>query len=577
MFRKKWDWEWTTIASLVVVAIRSDSYERLQTEPRLLHVAQHPFSLPPMPAAEYKAVIEGPATRASEAGRNLTVDPALTEALVHDAEGADALPLLAFTLERLYVEYGGSGRLRRQDYEALGGVRGSIEAAVEAAFAEAGREPAIPADRGFREPLLRAGFIPWLARIDPDTEERKRRVARWEEIPSEARPLIERLIEQRLLVRDRRRLVGGQEGIVIEVAHEALLRQWPSLSSWLEEDATALKVLGTVQRAADEWKSREENSGGEAWLVHTGERLVEAEALRRRPDFERLLGANGQAYLDACRKRDERVRQEKEEQLKRIAEERDRAERERERAEAEAERARTAAEAAEEARQKSTQRFQWAVGAAALALVIAIGAGWFWKQSSDRQHEIALSSGTFVAADMAATDPTVAILGLAAILGEKRAPAAAWNAVFGLLDAQLSHARFPHNAIVLHAAFSPDGKQVVTASWDKTARLWDLKGGLLAELKGHGDIVDHAAFSPDGQQVVTASGDKTARLWPVVSAPFHEWVLQFAMPCLNSLERERILLEDNTTARQHANACAREHGLPEEAAPNQKANVSRIR
>src|SRR5262249_13408148 len=154
-------------------------------------------------------------------------------------------------------------------------------------------------DKGVRERLLRAGFIPWLARIDPDTEERKRRVAGWEEVPSEARPLIERLIEQRLLMRDRRRLVSGQEGIVVEVAHEALLRQWPSLSSWLEEDATALKVLGTVQRAAAEWvKSRGENSGGEAWLVHTGERLVDAEALRRRPDFERLLGANGSDYLD---------------------------------------------------------------------------------------------------------------------------------------------------------------------------------------------------------------------------------------------------------------------------------------
>jgi Novel STAND NTPase 1 len=83
--------------ALVVVASRSDSYERLQTEPRLVHIAQHPFSLPPIPRAEFKAVIEGPATRAREAGRKLMVDSALTEALVHDAEGADTLPLRAFT------------------------------------------------------------------------------------------------------------------------------------------------------------------------------------------------------------------------------------------------------------------------------------------------------------------------------------------------------------------------------------------------------------------------------------------------------------------------------------------------
>src|SRR5262245_42067045 len=48
--------------ALVVVASRSDSYERLQTEPRLVHIAQHPLSLPPIPRAQFKAVIEGPVT-----------------------------------------------------------------------------------------------------------------------------------------------------------------------------------------------------------------------------------------------------------------------------------------------------------------------------------------------------------------------------------------------------------------------------------------------------------------------------------------------------------------------------------
>ena len=64
------------------------------------------------------------------------------------------------------------------------------------------------------------------------------------------------------------------------------------------------------------------------------------------------------------------------------------------------------------------------------------------------------------------------------------------------------------------AAFSPDGKQVVTASDDKTARLWDSATGKpLATLTGHEDVVRSAAFSADGKQVVTASCDKTARLW----------------------------------------------------------------
>ena len=74
-----------------------------------------------------------------------------------------------------------------------------------------------------------------------------------------------------------------------------------------------------------------------------------------------------------------------------------------------------------------------------------------------------------------------------------------------------------HADTVYSAAFSPDGKRIVTASADKTARLWDAETGKpIGELlKGHTDSVHSAAFSPDGKRVVTASGDKTARLWEV--------------------------------------------------------------
>ena len=70
-----------------------------------------------------------------------------------------------------------------------------------------------------------------------------------------------------------------------------------------------------------------------------------------------------------------------------------------------------------------------------------------------------------------------------------------------------------HQGALLRASFSPDGKQIVTASYDKTARVWDLAGNQIAELKGHQDKVLTASFSPDGKQIVTASDDKTARLW----------------------------------------------------------------
>jgi hypothetical protein len=124
----------------------------------------------------------------------------LTEKLIGDSRGADALPLLGFTLERLYADYGGGGRLTVAEYDRLGGVEGSIEAAVANALAEPGRLPAIPAEKEAQLAALRATFIPWLARIDPETGAPMRRVARLSEIPDGSRAIVERLVEARLLV-----------------------------------------------------------------------------------------------------------------------------------------------------------------------------------------------------------------------------------------------------------------------------------------------------------------------------------------------------------------------------------------
>ena len=86
--------------------------------------------------------------------------------------------MLGFTLERLYADYGATGRLTLTDYDRLGGLQGSIEAAVSAALSEPGRPPAIPAEKEAQVAALRAAFIPFLARIDPESGLPMRRVAR---------------------------------------------------------------------------------------------------------------------------------------------------------------------------------------------------------------------------------------------------------------------------------------------------------------------------------------------------------------------------------------------------------------
>ena len=94
---------------IVAVTIRADRYEPLQIAPELAGVHAREFGeLKPLPPAGYAEVITGPARRASAAGRRLSVEPALVERLLAEAaEGADALPLLALTLERLYRDFGG--------------------------------------------------------------------------------------------------------------------------------------------------------------------------------------------------------------------------------------------------------------------------------------------------------------------------------------------------------------------------------------------------------------------------------------------------------------------------------------
>jgi WD40 repeat protein len=88
-----------------------------------------------------------------------------------------------------------------------------------------------------------------------------------------------------------------------------------------------------------------------------------------------------------------------------------------------------------------------------------------------------------------------------------------WDAESGKLLATFQAGTRSDFRSVNRAIFSPDGRRVLTASFD-TAYLWEAEGGkLLATFQGHTAYVNTAVFSPDGRWVLTASEDKTARLW----------------------------------------------------------------
>jgi predicted phage tail protein len=281
-------------ALIVAATIRADRYEMMQTAPELANVGARVFDeLRPMPVAQFKEVILGPAARATAAGRPLRVQPDLVDRLLAEsAEGADTLPLLSLTLARLYADFEGSGELTLTGYEAIGGMNSVVQTEIDAVIARN------PIERQAQLEQLHTAFIPWLATINPDNDQPMRRVARLTDLPVQARWLIDLLVARRLLVKDIR---GGEA--VIEVALESLLRQWKELAGWLANERQDLKEADNIERAAAAW----ETSGrGNAWLLE-GARLTGAEVLASKPGFRHRLKTARDFLIASRRRENERI------------------------------------------------------------------------------------------------------------------------------------------------------------------------------------------------------------------------------------------------------------------------------
>ena len=125
------------------------------------------------------------------------------------------------------------------------------------------------------------------------------------------------------------------------------------------------------------------------------------------------------------------------------------------------------------------------------------------------------------------------------VTGSWDTSARVWDAHSGQvvrqLGVKLDQPQQEHRGKVNHATFSPDGQMVVTASDDGTAKLWSTADWrLLRTLDGHGGAVLHAVFSHDSRRVLTSSRDKTARVWDAATGQSlsvlagHEWAVRHA-------------------------------------------------
>jgi len=235
----------------LIVAVRADFYGRCAAYPGLAELlGSNHVLVGPMTAEEYHRAIEGPARRAG-----LHIDRALVDALVVEViDEPGGLPLLSTALVELWERREGRA-IRLFAYAATGGVRGAVGRLAEAAY---GRLDAA-------EQQIARGLFLRLASGEGDAVVR-RRVPLDEvgaTIDAAVAGVVQALTDARLLT------VG--EGTV-EVAHEALLREWPRLGAWLEEDGAGRRTREHLTESARDWES----GGRDPGELYRGTRLATA-------------------------------------------------------------------------------------------------------------------------------------------------------------------------------------------------------------------------------------------------------------------------------------------------------------
>lgn len=227
-----------------ITTLRADFYHHcLQWKPLAELLQNISYPLAPPDRIALHQMITGPALRAG-----ISYEPRLPEQILRDAnDQPGALPLIAYTLEELYKRGKGDKTLSRAEYDSLGGVRGSIAKRAEETYGRlsATAKSALPSV--FRQ----------LVKVDEmGTSSRRSAPSEVVTVDLATTELVEAFTEARLFVKDQ----SHTQNPIIEIAHEALLHNWPRLAEWIEVTHDDLRLLNSLKYAVREWIEKGKDS-----------------------------------------------------------------------------------------------------------------------------------------------------------------------------------------------------------------------------------------------------------------------------------------------------------------------------